>query len=75
MKLQRSLKNLDINIIGFLPVAQLPGGRICKSFAKKNFFYLEKNIFPVAVSETAEFIEALGYKDNRFQASSTFTGR
>ena len=75
MKLQRLLKIWDIKIIGFLPVAQLLGGRICKSFARQNYFQLEKCVCPVAVGETAEVTEALGYKDNRFQASSTVTGR
>ena len=75
MKLQRSPKLLVIKIIGFRPVAQLLGGRICKSFARQNYFQLENYICPVAVGETAEVIEALGYKDNRFQASSTVTGR
>ena len=75
MQLQRSLKLLVIKIIGFRPLAQLLGGRICMSFARQNYFYLEKNICPVAVSATAEVTEALGYKDNRFQATSTVTGK
>ena len=73
--LQRSLKLLVIKIIGFRPVAQLLGGRICESVARQNYFQLEKYICPVAVGETKEATEALGYKDNRFQASSTVTGR
>ena len=75
MKLQRSLKLLVIKITGFRPVAQLLGGRIGKSFARQNYFQLEKYICPVAVGETADVSEALGYKVNRFQASSAVTGR
>ena len=75
MKLQRSLKLLVIKIIVFRPVAQLLGGTICKLFARQNYFQLEKCICPVAMGETAEVTEALGYKDNGFQASSRVTGR
>ena len=75
VKLQRSVKILVIKLIGFRPVAQLLGGRISKSFARQNYFQLEKYVCPVAVGETAEVTEALGYNDNRFQASSTVTGR